>query len=142
MQFKELISLEGKLQFLKSFANQIDRDITEHLQLLLRKGGHYLYTSAEKEVVRSIKESLCYIAFDPSKEEEALDTDKTSKVGAQKFKLPDGNVIEVNINQPTTRPLLLKRSAPKGSALRKFSFILNLLAKNLEVFKTAFLLLF
>jgi centractin len=46
--------------------------------------------------VRSIKESACYVAFNPSKEEEMLDTsDKSSKPLVQKFKLPDGNVIEL-----------------------------------------------
>jgi len=71
------------------------RDVTEYLQLLLRKSGHYFYTSAEREVVRSIKESTCYVAFDPSKEEEVLETEKSSKPAAHKFKLPDGNTIEV-----------------------------------------------
>jgi len=66
------------------------RDITEYLQLLLRKSGHNFYTSSEKEVVRTIKESSCYIAFDPTKEEEVLETEKNHK-----FKLPDGNIIDI-----------------------------------------------
>lgn len=33
------------------------RDVTEHLQLLLRKSGYHLHTSAEKEVVRMISEA-------------------------------------------------------------------------------------
>ncbi len=36
------------------------RDVTEYLQLLLRKGGHNFHTSAEMEVVKSIKESEVY----------------------------------------------------------------------------------
>jgi len=71
------------------------RDITEYLQLLLRKSGYYFYTSAEKEVVRSIKETACYVAFDPSKEEELLDSDKSAKPATHKYKLPDGNQIEI-----------------------------------------------
>ena len=37
------------------------RDVTDHLQLLLRKAGYHLHTTAEKEVVRMISEStlLC-----------------------------------------------------------------------------------
>jgi hypothetical protein len=31
-----------------------NRDVTDHLQLLLRKSGYHLHTSAEKEVVRMI----------------------------------------------------------------------------------------
>lgn len=36
------------------------RDVTEHLQLLLRKSGYHLHTSAEKEVVRMISASLAF----------------------------------------------------------------------------------
>lgn len=32
------------------------RDVTRHLQLLLRKEGHHFHTSAEFQVVRTIKE--------------------------------------------------------------------------------------
>ena len=32
------------------------RDVTRHLQMLLRREGHYFKTSAEFEVVRAIKE--------------------------------------------------------------------------------------
>ena len=32
------------------------RDVTDHLQLLLRKSGYHLHTTAEKEVVRMISE--------------------------------------------------------------------------------------
>jgi len=71
------------------------RDITEHLQQLLRRSGYYFYTSAEKEVVRRIKETACYIAFDPSKEEELIDAEKTDKGASHKYRLPDGNVIEI-----------------------------------------------
>jgi centractin len=71
------------------------RDVTEHLQLLLRKSGHHFYTSAEKEIVRAIKETSCYVAFDPNKEEELLEAEKSGKPSSHKFKLPDGNVIEV-----------------------------------------------
>lgn len=39
------------------------RDVTDHLQLLLRKAGHHLHTTAEREVVRTIKEKCCYIAL-------------------------------------------------------------------------------
>ena len=34
------------------------RDVTEYLQLLLRKAGHNFSTSAEMEVVKDIKENM------------------------------------------------------------------------------------
>ena len=65
------------------------RDVTDHLQLLLRKAGHHLHTSAEREVVRTIKEKCCYIAANPAKEEK----DNASRT--EEFRLPDGNVIQL-----------------------------------------------
>ncbi|WWD17426.1 actin-2 [Kwoniella shandongensis] len=65
------------------------RDITDHLQLLLRKSGYYLHTSAEKEVVRTIKEKTCYLALNPAKEE------KDQGGAWEEFRLPDGKVIQL-----------------------------------------------
>eukprot|EP01027_Heterolobosea_sp_BB2_P009845 GEZU01014484.1.p1 GENE.GEZU01014484.1~~GEZU01014484.1.p1 ORF type:complete len:328 (-),score=58.85 GEZU01014484.1:176-1159(-) len=63
------------------------RDVTNHLQLLLRKGGYRFHTSAEKEVIRAIKEEMCYVTFNAQKEEE-MDS-------IAEYKLPDGTVIKV-----------------------------------------------
>jgi hypothetical protein len=49
----------------------------------------------EKEIVRNIKESVCYVAFDPSKEEELIESEKTGTPASSKYKLPDGSIIEV-----------------------------------------------
>ncbi|KAJ3330239.1 hypothetical protein HDU76_006135 [Blyttiomyces sp. JEL0837] len=65
------------------------RDITENLQLHLRKAGHHLHTTAEKEVVRAIKEKCCYVALNPGKEE------KEAGGRYDEFMLPDGNVIKL-----------------------------------------------
>jgi centractin len=65
------------------------RDVTDHLQLLLRKSGHHLHTSAEREVVRTIKEKCCYVALNPAKEE------KDSLGRNEEFRLPDGNVVQL-----------------------------------------------
>ena len=45
------------------------RDVTQHLQLLLRRGGHNFTTTAELEVVRQIKEQCCVVAFNPAEQE-------------------------------------------------------------------------
>ena len=67
------------------------RDVTDHLQLLLRKAGYNLSTTAEKEVVRIIKEKACYVALNPSKEEK----EASSSGKAEEFRLPDGNIVRV-----------------------------------------------
>ena len=71
------------------------RDITENLQLLLRKSGAIFHTSAEKEIVRAIKEKTCYIAADPKKEEkEWAGGGAGNKM--EEYKLPDGNILKVS----------------------------------------------
>eukprot|EP01070_Trichotokara_eunicae_P009607 Trichotokara_eunicae@DN6129_c1_g1_i1.p1 len=66
------------------------RDLTEHLANILTERGHKFTTSAEKEIVRDIKEKLCIIALDFEEElrkaEEGDDIEKT-------YELPDGNII-------------------------------------------------
>merc|ERR1719336_3609873 len=66
------------------------RDVTEHLMVQLRRTGHVFHTSAEREVVRQIKERECYVAFNPQKEEQS-EHDKAS--AQHHYRLPDGTVI-------------------------------------------------
>ncbi len=68
------------------------RDITEYLRRLLRTRGYSLTSSAEREIVRDIKERLCYVALDPDKELSLAD--KVSAIEKQ-YTLPDGEVITV-----------------------------------------------
>lgn len=74
------------------------RDVTEYLQLLLRRSGHNFHTSAEKEIVKNIKETACYVfdsPFDPKKEEILFEAENRAKHSHQPYKLPDGNTIEI-----------------------------------------------
>jgi len=71
-------------------ADVAGRDVTEHLMLQLRRTGHVFHTSAEREVVRQIKEQECYVAFNRQKEEQ-VEHEKTS--AQQNFRLPDGTQI-------------------------------------------------
>ena len=68
------------------------RNVTDQLQLLLRRAGHSFHTSAEREIVQNIKETVCYIALSPQREEE-VERDKNTEV--KSYKLPDGQVIHV-----------------------------------------------
>lgn len=70
------------------------RDVTDYLHLLLRKAGYQFNTTAEREIVRLIKEKVCYVALQPSKEEKELRETGAAKT-SEDFLLPDGNVIKL-----------------------------------------------
>jgi len=66
------------------------RDVTEHLQLQLRKSGYHFTTSAEFEMLRQMKELTCYVAHAPAMEEELA---RKGTFDVETHKLPDGTAI-------------------------------------------------
>ncbi|KAL2315558.1 Centractin [Schizosaccharomyces pombe] len=66
------------------------RDATDYLQLQLRKSGHELVSSAEKEIVREIKEKCCYVASDFRSEIESWTEHKPQ---IHTYQLPDNQTI-------------------------------------------------
>ena len=68
------------------------RDITNYLRRLLMQRGYSLTSSAEMEIVRDIKEKLCYVALDPDKE---LKLAERVSGMEKSYTLPDGQTLTV-----------------------------------------------
>jgi actin-related protein len=78
------------------------RDLTEYMMKLLTERGIRFTTTAEKEIVKNIKEKSIYIALDFEKEE--------YRVEPYVYELPDGNIITLEDQRIRCPEVLFKPS--------------------------------
>jgi len=100
-----------------SRANLAGRDLTEYLGKILSERGVSLKNSAEREIVRDVKEKVCYIAecFEEELEIGSSSASVPSRIDVT-YELPDGNIVTLGSErfrcpEALFKPELLGREA-------------------------------
>jgi actin-related protein len=89
------------------------RILTEYMQRLLLKNGESLTSSAELEIVRDIKEKLCYVAENYEAQHKAA---QTSSDEDKAYVMPDKRVITIPATVRMTCPELLFKPTLNGKS--------------------------
>ncbi|XP_054719083.1 uncharacterized protein LOC129228429 [Uloborus diversus] len=82
------------------------KHLTEYLRELLTERGYYFTTTAEREIVRDIKESLCFVSEDFLSDMKIASSNL--KAFDQKYTLPDGQEITVGSERFRSTEMLFR----------------------------------
>ena len=102
------------------------RDLTMFMAKLLTERGYNFTSSAEMEIVRCIKESLCFVAPDY---EQAMKTASDSSSLEKHYELPDGKIITIGSERFRCPEYLFKPLEMNG---KEFDSIQELTYKSIQ----------
>lgn len=106
------------------------RDVSRYLKFLLRKEGLIFNTTAEFEIVKTIKEKICFLTSNPSR---AYDDRTISGAGSElentSYMLPDGRSVDIGVNPRLRAPEILFRPDIIG---HEFEGVHEILVSSIE----------
>jgi actin-related protein len=87
--------------------NLAGRDLTDYLTQILSERGLHLTTGAGREIVKDLKEKLCYVALDFDAE---LEDSRTGSSKDASYEMPDGSPITIGSERFRTPEILFRPS--------------------------------
>jgi actin-related protein len=106
------------------------KEITTYLMKLLTEKGYSFTTTAEREIMRDIKEKLCYVAFDFEKE-----MNKNEKEIEIQYELPDSQIITVGKERFKATEALFDNSFLKNSNTTQKSIFFSIIKNEKDLSK-------
>jgi actin-related protein len=124
------------LHALKSQSQTINtsgEDVTDFLMKLLAVNGHRFTTTAERRIVRDIKEKLCFVSEDYGNESNSSSIHTT-------YELPDGNILNLGSERITAPEIYFQPDLNEMDETPEIQDVIVDVVQNLEISLRSFMM--